>query len=159
MSWRAPIEPQGGFGIDHLQGRLEREFPLVRHIGVAVESADDRGVVLRAPFAPNVNDKGTAFGGSLYSLAVLAGWVWAARFLEAHGLDADAVIQESTIRYLAPATGELRAVLDPPAAASVEKFRRMLERARRGRIHLQAGVFDGNTLATRFEGWYAAHLR
>ena len=48
--------------------RIVGEFPLARHIGIVVESADDAAVVLRAPLAPNANYKGTAFGGSLYSL-------------------------------------------------------------------------------------------
>jgi thioesterase domain-containing protein len=115
--------------------------------------------VLRAPFAPNTNYKGTAFGGSLFSLAVLAGWAWATRHLAARQIDADVVIQESTVRYLAPANGELRAVLEAPAAGTAQKFRRMLERAGRGRIRLQVGVFDGKTLATRFDGLYVALIR
>jgi thioesterase domain-containing protein len=156
MSEPATIGRELGFGIDYLQDRLDREFPLVRHIGVKVQSADDRGVVLRAPFAPNINDNGTAFGGSLFSVAVLAGWAWATRYLAAREIGADAVIQESTIRYLAPVTGELRAVLVAPEASAVDKFRRMLERAGRGRIRLQVAVFDGRTLATQFDGSYAA---
>ncbi len=53
--------------------------------GIIVEAADDdEPVVLRAPLAPNANHKGTAFGGSLYSLAVLTGWAWA------HALSRDA---------------------------------------------------------------------
>jgi thioesterase domain-containing protein len=156
MSALMPISRHASFGIDYLQDRLDREFPLVPHIGVEVQSADDRGVVLRAPFAPNINDNGTAFGGSLFSLAVLAGWAWATRYLAVREIAADAVIQESTIRYLAPVTGELRAVLDAPQAPAVDKFRRMLERAGRGRIRLQVGVFDGKTLATQFDGSYAA---
>jgi thioesterase domain-containing protein len=157
MSEPAPIGRHAGFGIDYLQNRLDREFPLVRHIGVEVERADDRGVVLRAPLALNSNHKGTAFGGSLFSLAVLAGWAWTTRYLAVRGIDADAVIQESTVRYLAPATGELRAVLHAPEA--LEKFRRMLERAGRGRMRLQVDVFDGKTLVTQFDGWYAALIR
>jgi hypothetical protein len=35
----------------------------------------------------------------------------------------------------------------------------MLERAGRGRIRLQVGVFDGKTLATRFDGLYVALIR
>jgi thioesterase domain-containing protein len=157
MSEPSANRPDSDYGTDYLQRRLDRDFPLARHIGVRAESADDRGVVLRAPFAPNANYKGTAFGGSLFSLAVLAGWAWATRYLAVRQIDADVVIQESTIRYLAPARGELRAALEAPAAA--QKFHHMLERAGRGRIRLQVGVFDGKTLATQFDGHYVALIR
>jgi len=148
-----------GFGKDYLQRRIVAEFPLAKHIGIAVEAADDAGVVLRAPLAANSNDKGTAFGGSLFSLAVLTGWAWMARYLAAHELAADAVIQESTIRYLVPVTGELRATLAAPSLAQIEKFRKMLQRAGRGRIRLRVDIHCEQALATHFEGVFAAALR
>jgi thioesterase domain-containing protein len=159
MSESSPERRDADYGTDYLQRRLDREFPLARHIGVIAESADDHGVVLCAPFAPNANYKGTAFGGSLFSLAVLAGWAWATRYLAVRQVDADVVIQESTIRYLAPAKGELRAAVEAPAAAAAQKFLSMLVRAGRGRIRLQVRVFDGKTVATQFDGLYVALIR
>jgi thioesterase domain-containing protein len=144
------------FGRDYLQGRIGREFLLARHIGIVVESADDASVVLRAPLAPNANYKGTAFGGSLYSVAVLAGWAWATRYLETRHLHADVVIQESSTRFLAPVEGELRACAAAPSEAQIAKFCRMLQRAGRGRIRLRVEIKFGGTLATLFEGVFAA---
>jgi thioesterase domain-containing protein len=147
------------FGIDYLQRRLLDEFPLVKHIGIEVESAHDGGVILRAPFEPNSNFKGTAFGGSLFCVAVLAGWAWVTRDLEAHGLGADAVIQESTIRYLAPLQSELRARLKSPPRDEADRFRKMLVRAGRGRIRLHVDILDGKSHATEFDGVFAAIAR
>jgi thioesterase domain-containing protein len=147
------------FGRDYLQNRIAGEFMLARHIGVVVESADDDAVVLRAPLAPNANFKGTAFGGSLYSLAVLTGWAWVTRYLAARGLPADAVIQESSMRFLSPVKGELRASAAAPSAAQIDKFRKMLQRAGRGRIRLRVEIIHDQTLATLFEGVFAANIR
>jgi thioesterase domain-containing protein len=148
-----------GFGRDYLQRRIVQEFALARHIGVVVDSADDAAVVLRAPLAPNANYKGTAFGGSLYSVAVLAGWAWATRYLAAREFAADAVIQESNVRFLKPVVGELRARAAAPAEAQIAKFRKMLERAGRGRIRLHVEVTCGRTLAVVLDGIFAAALR
>jgi thioesterase domain-containing protein len=147
------------FGRDYLQERIAGEFMLARHIGIVVESADDAAVVLRAPLAPNANYKGTAFGGSLYSLAVLTGWAWVTRYLAARGLAADAVIQESSTRFLAPVEGELRASAAAPSDAQIDKFRKMLQRAGRGRIRVRVDIYYNQTLATRFEGVFAAAVR
>jgi thioesterase domain-containing protein len=144
------------FGRSYLQKRISGEFALAAHIGIVVESADDAGIRLRAPLPPNANDKGTAFGGSLFAVAVLAGWAWLARYLAQHALAADAVIQESNIRYLAPVSGAFHATLLAPKPAEIERFRKMLRRAARARIHLHVDIHDGSTLATRFEGWYVA---
>jgi thioesterase domain-containing protein len=147
------------FGCDYLQYRLVNEFALVRHIGIAVDVADDATVVLRAPLAPNANFKGAAFGGSLYSVAVLAGWAWVTRYLTSRDLAAEAVIQESNVRYLRPVRGELRASARAPAEAQIAKFRKMLERAGRGRISLRVEIDYEQTLAVLFEGVFAAALR
>jgi thioesterase domain-containing protein len=147
------------FGSDYLQNRIVREFALAKHIGVVVESADDDAVVLRAPLAANANYKGTAFGGSLYSVAVLTGWAWVTRYLAARGLAADAVIQESSVRFLAPVEGELRASTEAPPEVQIEKFRKMLQRAGRGRIRLRVEINYGETVAALFEGVFAAAIR
>jgi thioesterase domain-containing protein len=144
------------FDKDYLQNRIDREFPLARHIGIVVESAEDYGVILNAPLAPNANFNGTAFGGSLFCIAVLTGWAWVTRFLATRQLGADAVIQHSTIRYLMPVQGALRARLEAPTLEQTEKFQKMLRRAGRGRIPLHVDIHYAETVATQFDGVFAA---
>jgi thioesterase domain-containing protein len=150
-----PVE----YGADYLQNRIDREIMLAKPMGVIVEAADETAVVLRAPLAPNSNHKGTAFGGSLYSLSVLTGWAWITRVLATRQVDADAVIQESSMRFLAPVHGEMRACIQIPAAADIDKFQRMLLRAARGRIRLHVNLYQGLKLATVFDGLFAAAMR
>ena len=147
------------FGSDYLQNRIVREFALAKHIGIVVESADDDAVVLRAPLATNANYKGTAFGGSLYALAVLTGWAWLTRFIAASDINADAVIQESSMQFLLPVKGDLRAVIAPPADADIDKFRKLLLRAGRGRIRLRVEMHQSGRLAAVFDGLFAAAMR
>jgi thioesterase domain-containing protein len=153
------MQTANAFGADYLQERIDREIMLARPMGIIVESADDAALILRAPLAPNANHKGTAFGGSLYSLAVLTGWAWLTRFLATRKLDAEAVIQESSMRFLKPVHGEMRACLEIPAAADIDKFQKMLVRANRGRIQLQVKMHEGSVLATVFDGLFAAAMR
>jgi thioesterase domain-containing protein len=153
------MTPHTDFGRDYLQNRIVGEFSLARHIGIVVESADDDAVVLRAPLSPNANYKGTAFGGSLYSVAVLTGWAWVTRYLAARGVAADAVIQESSTQFLVPVQGELRASAAAPPAAQIDKFRKMLQRAGRGRIRIRVDIYYGSMLATLFDGVFAAAMR
>jgi thioesterase domain-containing protein len=147
------------FGAGYLQERIDREIILAKPMGVIVEAADESAIILRAPLAPNANHKGTAFGGSLYSLAVLTGWAWVTRFLVTRKLDAEAVIQESNIRFLAPVQSEMRACIEIPADAEIDKFQKMLVRAQRGRIRLAVTMHQGSTLATVFDGLFAAAMR
>ena len=152
------LEPNA-FGAGYLQQLIDREIMLAKPMGIIVEAADETAVVLRAPLAPNANHKGTAFGGSLYSIAVLTGWAWITRFLATRKLDAEAVIQESSMRFLAPVRGEMRSSIEIPGEADIDKFQKMLLRAARGRIRLQVNVHAGATLATVFDGLFAAAMR
>lgn len=147
------------FGVEYLQELINREIVLARPMGVIVEAADDAGIVLRAPLPANANHKGTAFGGSLYSLAVLTGWAWLTRFVACADINADAVIQESSMQFLVPVNGDLRAVIAAPAEADVDKFRKLLLRAGRARIRLRVEMHQGDKLATVFEGLFAAAMR
>jgi thioesterase domain-containing protein len=147
------------FGRSYLQNRIVREFALAKHMGVVVESADDASVVLHAPLALNANFKGTAFAGSLYSVAVLAGWAWVTRHLAARAVAADAVIQQSSVQFLNPVQGELRATATAPEAARIDKFRKMLQRSGRGRISLRVEIEYDHILAMLFEGVFVASVR
>ncbi len=153
------MDQADGFGTGYLQERIDREIMLAKPMGIIVEAADETALVLCAPLAPNANHKGTAFGGSLYSLAVLTGWAWLTRFLASRKLDAEAVIQESSMRFLAPVHGDMRACIAIPGAAEIDKFEKMLVRAARGRIRLQVTMHEGARLATVFDGLFAAAMR
>lgn len=91
-----------------LQRHLDVDIPLARAIGVQVEGLADGALTLSAPLAPNVNDKGCAFGGSLASVMTLAGW--GLLTLSLGEADADVYVQDSRIRYLAPVWTDFRAV-------------------------------------------------
>jgi thioesterase domain-containing protein len=159
MSAAGALTDDAPYGVQYLRRRIHEEFPLARHIGIEVEFAADDRLVLSAPFEPNANHNGTAFGGSQFCIAVLTGWAWATRYLAARQMAADAVIQESTIRYLAPGCGPLRAILQPPSAEGAEKLRRMLQRAGRGRVRLNVDVHGGEELVTQFHGVFAVSIR
>ena len=61
------MSQSGEYGPKFVQGLLDEEIALAKPMGIEVESADDRTVVLRAPLEANGNHMGTAFGGSQYA--------------------------------------------------------------------------------------------
>lgn len=88
---------------------LHQELPLANALGVCVVNTQEWAVHLTAPFAPNRNNHGTAFGGSLATLGILSGWAMVHSALLREGLDADLVIQKSECDYHQPITGEIHA--------------------------------------------------
>jgi thioesterase domain-containing protein len=119
---------------------LLRDIPLARAMQVRVVDYDGERLTLAAPLPPNVNDKGCAFGGSLASLLILAGW--GLLVLKRGTDDCDIYVQDSTIRYLAPVWTELRAEARLAAEESWDAFAAALADRGRGRIAIQARVPD-----------------
>lgn len=144
------LEPQ------HLQQVLDREIPLSRAMGVTVQACCAEAVVLHAPLGPNLNHQQNAFGGSLTTLALLAGYgvVWS--LLERHAVPAELVIHESATRFLRPVTRDFAARCQFPEPAEVERFVATLRRGRRARLRLTSTIHEDGALAVAFEGAYAA---
>ena len=140
-----------------LQARLFKDIPLARHLGVEVIIVEAGAVKLRAPLAANSNHKGTAFGGSLYSLAVLAGWGMLSTALERRGVSAEVVIQDAHVDYATPVTGDFTASAALPDAEALERCLAMLSRRGRGRIALTAVIEQGGAAAVTLRGTFVIH--
>jgi thioesterase domain-containing protein len=112
---------------------------------------------VRAPLAANVNDKGTAFGGSLASVMTLAAWGLVDSRLRGEGIVAEVYVADSAIRYLAPLVADLDAHAWFAADADWNAFRRCLLGRGRARVALLAEVRapDGG-VAAALEARFAA---
>lgn len=110
---------------------------------------------LQVPLAPNVNDKGCAFGGSLVSLMTLSGWALVELALRRRGSDCDVFVAESTVRYLAPIWGDFRSDARLASEVSWSVFFGTLDARGKARISVECVVpgEDGKpacTLSARF---------
>lgn len=92
-----------------LERELLAQIPLARAMALRVVAHAGESLTLAAPLAPNINDKGCAFGGSLASVMTLAAWALMSIRLEDAGHHAEVYVQDSTVRYLAPLYGDIQA--------------------------------------------------
>ncbi len=84
-------------------------MPPARALSLRLADYDGDRLCLTAPLAPNINDKGSAFGGSLASMMTLSAWALMTMRLEDAGFSADVYVQDSTVKYLVPLYDDLRA--------------------------------------------------
>lgn len=140
-----------------LQKVLHHEIPLSRQMGLTVEQFDGACLALRAPLAPNINHKATAFAGSLTAVMTLTGWGTAWLVLREHGLRGTIVIQESATRYLLPVSYDFIATCRMPQAHAMERFLAGLRRRGKARLSLSAHILDSDgRIAVAFTGNYVA---
>jgi len=125
---------------DALTQTFHHQIPLTRTIGLQALRTEESEVVLRAPLQPNLNHKHTAFGGSLNSVAVLAGWGWLWCAVQRMGKRATIVIHESRMHYDRGVDADFVARCTSPGPAELARFERSFGRRGRGRLRLDVEV-------------------
>lgn len=142
------------------QKRLNTEIPLSTALQIEVKRVEELGVELTAPLAPNINHKGSAFGGSANSVAVAACWSLITGFVELEQIPCDfIVIADSQMDYIKPIKSDFRAIAEWESDAEREKFVQTLRRKGRARAHLMARLStpeDG--ICAEFHGRFVAQM-
>jgi len=155
-SGRETIGAADALPLLQLERYLHQAIPLSRAMQVSVLEASEHQVVLAAPLTPNLNHRGTVFGGSASTLATLAAWTLLYWRLRPHQPDASVVLQSSSMRYLHPIATAFSARASLGAEEPWTLFRRTLERRGKARISVGAEVLDGGQPAALFRGEFVA---
>lgn len=138
---------------------LHKNIPLTKAMQLERLDYDGESLTLTVPLGPNVNDKGTGFGGSIAALATLAGWCLTTLQLREQGLDCDVVIARSEQLFEAPVTGAFTARVARPDSASCQAFIERVATRGRGRLELSVDVECAGERAFTMTGQYAAIRR
>lgn len=125
------------------QQRIHDVIPLTEAMAIELCQYDGRRLLVTAPLEPNRNHQGTGFGGSVYSLGVLAAWGLVELVTDDHDLGGNVVIQQGAMDYRAPADGRMFALCELPPEAELAKFFKTLARSGRGRLNLNSRVYCG----------------
>jgi len=141
-----------------LERTILETIPMARAMGVTVVDFDGNRIALTAPLAPNVNDKGCAFGGSLASLMTLAAWGLVNLKLSEAGMEADVFVQDSAISYLNPVWDALTAEAAAEPGQDWDQFFVDLRERGKARITMMAevAVAEGGGVACRMFGKFVA---
>jgi thioesterase domain-containing protein len=139
---------------------LERKLmsmPPVRALGIHVAGFEHDTLTLAAPLPANVNDKGSAFGGSLASAMTLAAWGLASLKLQEAGYCADVYVQDSTLRYLKPLYDDLKVDATIAPGFDWPGFVAAFASKGKARATLRAEARDAQgNVVTSFEGRFVA---
>jgi thioesterase domain-containing protein len=140
--------------MQELNDYLNRHVPLFRAMQAQIERCDSAGLALTAPLEPNINDKGTAFGGSMAAIAALTGWAMTTLTLREHGESAEIVIIDSYLKFLRPVREEILAECVLPEPATVEQFIHRYRERGKARWTVEVVIRANGEPAMTFKGQY-----
>jgi len=141
-----------------LQQFLQDNIPLAKATGATVAELSDAGLSVHAPLAPNSNHHGTAFGGSLYVVALAAGWGLTYLLLREAEIEAALFVQHAEADYLAPVTGELHALAERPSQRALNSFIKALRSNGRARLQISINMHCNNRHAFALKADFAARV-
>ncbi|MET0330968.1 MAG: YiiD C-terminal domain-containing protein [Dyella sp.] len=126
------------------------DIPLNRAMQLRLHHYDGERLSFALPLAPNINDKGCAFGGALVSALTVAGWGLVVLALRQRGEHCEVFVGESTIRYRRPVWDDFRAEATLAEGADWARFFTDLDTCGKARIDVQCHVpgDDGEPLAS-----------
>ena len=114
---------------------------------VSVSGYSSGCLELTAPLRPNINDKGTAFAGSISSLLVLAGWGLVTLRLRDAGIEAEVVVSKSETDYKRPIRSDMRSTAEV-SNGQIDQLISELKQNPRGSIQIKTKlVSEGKTCA------------
>lgn len=144
--------------LEQLATRVREHIPLTRHLDFQLESFADEQLILRAPLAANVNDKGTMFAGSQAALMALAGWCMTTLQAERMRPRMDVLAMQNSLHYQRPVTGDITIVVTA-TEEDLQRFRERLGSAQRAVLPIQAqGLNADGSLASSYQADYLARL-
>ncbi len=90
--------------LQELQNKIDTEIQPAKNMQFKIQTYDGNYLQVGAPLTGNKNHHGTAFGGSLYSIAAVAGWALLRCKLHEYKLSGTIVVSKASMQYHAPVT-------------------------------------------------------
>lgn len=141
-----------------LVGRIRTQIPLTQAMQLGVDFYDGHELVLRVPLSPNINDKGTAFAGSITALGSITGWclltLWAEREIGA----CHVAVFDAHFKFRKPLRGDFTASVRLPAPEDCKTLKYAVTKRGKGRVTLRIALADADGVAVTLEAAYALWL-
>ncbi len=144
------------FDAEEVTDYLHQHIPVTRAMSIRVLAESTEKLRLSAKLTPNLNHQETAFGGSIASIGILAGWTLIHLRLRSDEHRYKIVIQKSEIEFLLPIEDDFEAECPFPSEQVWTPFHAGLDRKGRARIDLQSSVTVNQQVAAIIRGTFVA---
>lgn len=139
-----------------LESRIRNEIPALGSAAFSIAAVEPLRVRVSARLNDHLNHKGTAFGGSLYQVALVACYGLFLQLLEEGGCPTrDFVIAEGRMRYRAPVPADFTAATEVDAA-ELRAFLEELRHRGQASLPMRAMVLCQGSRCADFEARFKA---
>ncbi|MGP1561241.1 MAG: YiiD C-terminal domain-containing protein [Helicobacteraceae bacterium] len=137
-----------------LQEILHKEIIATKVLEFDIAALNDEFLSLSAPIKTNINDKKTAFGGSIAALCMISGWSLCWLIARRAGLKADVVIYKSAMEFKRPLRKDFSTTVFFPDKAQTQKLLERLQSKKKTSLDLDITVQEDGQDCVIFSGKY-----
>ncbi len=147
--------------LKRFEAECRAEIPLLNAMQLSFVDYRNLALTMEAPLAPNINNKGTAFGGSIASICLFGGWaVSTLAFVDEDIHNTEIVVYRNEMTFERPARG----LLTVNARIEPDDFAACLARLRtddpgRVRLNINIDLYHDDLRCATMQGLYVVWLK
>jgi thioesterase domain-containing protein len=143
------------------EAECRADIPLLTAMQLSFISYDKLTLTMEAPLAPNINNKGTAFGGSIASICLFGGWAVATlAFIDNDIHNTEIVVYKNEMRFERPARGHLTVKARIESEELQPCLARLLANDRkRIRLNIHVDLYHDEDRCATMDGLYVVWLK
>lgn len=145
--------------IKQLEEKLHNEIPLTKFMELKIDKYTHKELITRAPLNVNINDKGTAFGGSLSTITIISSWGLCWLISKELNIDSkNIVVIKNENFYLKPVTKDIICNTKKPTEKEISILKEKIDKKGSASIKIQSRIIEDNEICVEFEGIYVIKL-
>jgi len=139
--------------------KIHSQIPLTKHMKIDIIKYTKTQLFSTAPLDININDKGTAFAGSLSTLTTISSWGVCWLLMQELGFENTAiVILKNETVFLKPVTKDINCVTQVPSKEEILKLKEKLLFKKSGSITIKSHIIEDAQECVSFEGIYVIKI-
>ena len=145
--------------IKELETKLHTQIPLTKLMELKIINYDEEQLITTAPLSVNINDKGTAFGGSLATITIISSWSLCWLVSQELGFQSNnIVIIKNEHSYRKPVTKDIICVTKKPSLQEIETLKNKLLTKKSASIKIESQIIENGEICVDFIGYYVIKL-
>jgi len=126
---------------------------------IQIENYNEKTLITTAPLNININDKGTAFGGSLSTITIISSWSMCWLISQELGFDSqNIVVIKNENSYLKPIKKDIVCHTIKPSISEINTLKEKLRNKGSASIKLKSQIIENNEICVEFDGVYVIKL-
>ncbi len=145
--------------IKQLEEKLHKEIPLTKLMDLKIINYNDKELVTTAPLNININDKGTAFGGSLATITIISAWsiCWLIS-KELKVSSENIVVIKNEHSYKRPVTKDIVCKTFKPDIQEIKNLKEKLLSKGTASIKIKSQIIENGQICVDFIGFYVIKI-